>query len=668
MPVRTLFRSLVFRIGLAVLVVQALVLALVGGIALDRLTEEMDLRARDRITLPGTLMERGELSYEAVADRATLTHLIGQELEEGMVVGANWNVFHALNPDHLGRDIRQLPGIDPAWFSGNARQPSIIEVDEGDRGALLCVTPLFMRGAEVPTLFAYVKVNTGALAAQKAALRDTVAGVALLCALLTSAIIVLLFRVTVLRRIGGLTAFVGRIAKGDELAPLPVRPDELGVLEAGVNRMAGDLAQRAGQRARAEAELRESEARFRDFAAASSDWYWELDADLRYVALSDRFFELVRPALSPIGRPADELGVEAAWQGGWRAFMDRLERREPVAEFDVTWTDTRGQSYYARLSGLPVRDPEGRFTGYRGTGRDITLHRAARRILEKRVEERTAALTRANTELQETLDSLNRAQTELVRSEKLASLGALVAGVAHEINTPVGVAVTAASHLAERTRDLRGRVELGGLRKTELAAYLDVADESARLLLQNMERAAALIQSFKQVAADRSSERLRAFDLRSYLEDIVASLSPALRRQQHRIELDCPPGLEMVGYPGLLSQVVTNLIMNSLTHAFAEGDVGTLRIGAALSGSGLVELTYRDDGRGIAPEHLPRIFDPFFTTRREAGATGLGLNIVHSIVTGPMKGQLSAASTPGQGVTFTLRLPRVLQESAQAAE
>ncbi len=666
---RALLGSLALRIGLSVVVIEVMVLAVIGAFAVDRLSEEMDRRTRDRITVPGELMERGVLSYEAVADRAILSNLIGQELEEGMVVGANWNVFHALDPDHLGHDIRQLSGIDPAWFSGAARGPRLIELREGGGTALVSVKPLFMRGAGAPTLYVYIKVNTTALTAQRAAVLRFVVGASVVSVALTSVIILLLFKVAVLRRTAALAAFVRRLGGGEQDVPaLPVRADELGLLEEGVNRMAADLGQRARQRDRAEAELRESEERFRDFAAAASDWYWELDAGLRYVALSDRFFDLVRPARSPIGRPADGLGVEAAQDGGWGAFMERLDRHEPVAEFDITWMDARGHPRFARLSGLPVHDREGRFTGYRGTGRDITLHRQARSILERRVEERTAALTRTNAELQDTLDSLSRAQAELVRSEKLASLGALVAGVAHEINTPVGVAVTAASHLADRTQDLRGRLEGGGLRRAELSAYLDTADEAARLLLHNMERASLLIQSFKQVATDRTSDPLRGFALKGYLEDIVTSLSPTLRKHQHQIRVDCPEGLEMTGYPGLLSQVVANLVMNSLAHGYEEGQSGQLRLSAGQPDPDTVEILYADDGRGIEAVHLPKIFDPFFTTRRGAGSTGLGLNIVHNIVTGTMKGQIAVASAPGQGVTFTVRLPRVLKEGARAAE
>ncbi|MGQ9369771.1 ATP-binding protein [Azospirillum sp. ST 5-10] len=662
-PWRRLLRSVAFRIGATVVAVEVVVLAFIGAYAVERLSDEADRRTRDRITVPGSLMESGVLAYDAVADRAIMTNLIGQELEQGMVVGANWNVFHALDAAHLGRDVRQIGGIDPAWFSAERRRPTLVEVTDSGHTSLVSVTPLFVRGADVPTLFAYIRVNTTALTGQKAAVILHVAVASLLCVVLTSAIIFLAFKATVLRRIGALAGFVRRIGAGEKDVPaLGVGADELGLLESGVNAMAADLDQRARQRDRMEAELRRSEARFRDFAAASSDWYWELDAELRYAAVSDRFFDLVQPVSSPLGRRADELGVDAAEEGGWPRFMDLLRRRQPVHEFDVAWRDGDGQERFARLAGLPVFDAYGAFAGYRGTGRDITLHRQARLILEQQVEERTRALKRANRDLQETLESLNRAQAELVRSEKLASLGALVAGVAHEINTPVGVAVTAASHLADRTHAVAELLRAGALKRAELLAYFDLADEAARLLLHNMERASSLIQSFKLVATDRTAELLRPFELRRYLEDIVASLSPTLRKTPHRIEIDCDRSVEMVGYPGLLSQVVTNLVMNSIVHGYDEGVAGHLRLAVSAPDPSAVEIVYSDDGRGIAPDHLSKIFDPFFTTRRGAGSSGLGLNIVHNIVTGTLHGKVTVSSGIGRGVAFTLRLPRVLQE------
>lgn len=665
---RQILSSLAFRIGASVVLVEVIILLGIGFYAAHRLTEEIERRTEERIVLPGEMMGRGVLSYDSVSDAALMKNLIGQDLEEGMVVGVNGNIFHSTNPEYLGRDIWDVPGMDRSWIDNHRVKPAVIEVERSGRVSLIAVTPLFVRGADIPTLFTLLKVDTTALDQSKRQLIMVVAGISLLCIVLTSAIIFAMFQVTTLKRLQGLAVFVRRIGAGEKnVAALAVGTDELGRLESGVNRMAADLEQRASQRDRAEADLRESESRFRDFATSASDWYWELDEDLRFVSLSDRFFELRQPERSPLGQAVDRMGVEPVEEGGWTPLFERMREREPVTDFDVWWEDAAapesGGRRFARLSGVPVFEAGGTFKGYRGTGRDTTLQHQARQMLERRVAERTAELTQTNGELQQTLENLHRAQAELVRSEKLASLGALVAGVAHEINTPVGVALTAASHLGDRTRDLRDLLSGGTIKRADLGLYIDTAEEATRLLVNNMQRADRLIQSFKQVAADRTSDPLRSFDLKGYLEDIVNSLSPVLRGKPHQLRLDCPEGVEMVSYPGLLSQVVGNFVMNSLAHAYDEGQTGQLTLSVDANGDGPVRLVYGDDGRGIATAIQPRVFDPFFTTQRGAGFTGLGLNIVHNIVTGTLRGQIALDSAPGEGTRFILTLPRRLAES-----
>jgi len=352
------------------------------------------------------------------------------------------------------------------------------------------------------------------------------------------------------------------------------------------------------------------------------------------------------------------LGVRADSPDGWIAFNRALAGREPIQDFDVRREFDDGRPpRFARLSGLPVVDARGEFAGWRGTGRDVTAEFEARDLLERRVAERTRALTQANQDLSAALETLSRTQAELARSERRASLGAMVAGVAHEINTPIGVAVTAASHLADRTRATLVAFEAEALRRDEFVAYLETADEASRLLLGNMERAARLIQSFKQVSADRAGDPAREFDLGSYLEDIVDSLSPALRDTPHRVTVDCPAGTRVTGWPGQLSQVVTNLVMNALAHAFPDGRAGRIAIEARRRDDGWTELVFADDGVGVKPENVPRLFDPFFTTARGAGFTGLGLNIVHNIVTDSWNGRVDVARPPAGGIRFTLSWP-----------
>jgi signal transduction histidine kinase len=277
-----------------------------------------------------------------------------------------------------------------------------------------------------------------------------------------------------------------------------------------------------------------------------------------------------------------------------------------------------------------------------------TMLADANRALEQRVALRTAELTR-------TLERLQATQHQLVEAEKMAALGTLVAGIAHEINTPVGVSVTAASVLLERSDQVSESYRLGTMSRRELERYFQYAHQSSTMLLSNLNRAAELIQSFKQVAVDQSSEEQRTFEVRAYIEHVLLSLRPELKRTRHRIDVDGDPAIKIHSFPGALSQILTNLIMNSLVHAYAPDEVGTLTIAFSPHPGGLT-LEYADDGRGIDAADLGRIFDPFFTTRRDHGGSGLGLHIVYNLVTQRLGGAIRCDSAPGQGVRFTLTL------------
>lgn len=240
----------------------------------------------------------------------------------------------------------------------------------------------------------------------------------------------------------------------------------------------------------------------------------------------------------------------------------------------------------------------------------------------------------------------------------MASLGGLVAGVAHEINTPVGIAVSAASYLQDRTRAVHDKLRSGTLAQADVQAYLDDAANSARLLLSNANRAARLVQSFKQLAVDQASDERRRFDLREYVEETLLSLQPELRGTSVVVDVDCASGIEMDSYPGPLAQVITNLVLNSLQHAFEPGAPGRLRITAWAVDADEVAIHYEDDGRGI-PEGLhSKIFEPFFTTRRGLGGSGLGLHLVYNIVTIQLNGSIDVESRASGGTLFVIRLPR----------
>ncbi len=278
--------------------------------------------------------------------------------------------------------------------------------------------------------------------------------------------------------------------------------------------------------------------------------------------------------------------------------------------------------------------------------------------LEARVQARTEDLEMANAELSAAMNTLEQAQDELVRSEKMAALGSLVAGVAHELNTPIGNSLMVASTLQERTDEFESGIEKG-LTRTALNRQLSTSREAAASLVRNLQRAGELIASFKQVAVDQTTSARRRFALDEVVREIILTLSPALKKMPWKIESDVPTGIWLESYPGPLGQVLTNLINNAVLHAFDGLPVGMIRVGARSLDESSMQLTLSDDGNGILPEHLPRIFDPFFTTRMGRGGTGLGLSICHNIVENILGGRVNVASTPGQGTVFTLTLPLV---------
>jgi PAS domain S-box-containing protein len=258
-------------------------------------------------------------------------------------------------------------------------------------------------------------------------------------------------------------------------------------------------------------------------------------------------------------------------------------------------------------------------------------------------------------------------EREQVETEKMAALGVVVAGVAHEINTPIGVGYTLVTHFKSKTKEFTELFESGSMKRSDLQRYVDLSGEMSTQLIANISRASDLIQSFKQIAVDQSRDDQREFDLKEYLQEIVMSLMPTLRKTPHKIEIDCPDDIEMNSYPGALSQIITNLVMNALIHAFDAGRNGKMMIAASVTGN-QVQINFSDDGKGIPVEHLPKIFDPFFTTKRGAGGSGLGLNIVFNMVTRKLRGRVTCNSVEGEGTVFKIEMPMVIDDSAENAK
>ena len=297
------------------------------------------------------------------------------------------------------------------------------------------------------------------------------------------------------------------------------------------------------------------------------------------------------------------------------------------------------------------------------TLRDITLRKKAEKELyelnaqlEKRVSQRTLELEKANDALKVSLATLKETQQNLVEAGKMASLGVLVAGVAHEVNTPVGIGVTAASYLEEQTREFGDKYRHNQMKRSDLEGYLSMATDSAKVILDNLHLASERISSFKQVAVDQTSQEIRKFQLKDYIEDILISIQPAYKKTKHKVVLTGDDSITIISAPGALSQVFTNLVMNSLKHGFEGIEQGTMTIDVHRAENG-VEIVYSDNGVGMSPEVVQKIYDPFFTTKRGMGGSGLGMNIVYNLVTRTLGGEIRCESEPGHGAKFYIKLP-----------
>jgi signal transduction histidine kinase len=270
--------------------------------------------------------------------------------------------------------------------------------------------------------------------------------------------------------------------------------------------------------------------------------------------------------------------------------------------------------------------------------------------LEAKVAERT-------TELSRTVEVLQQTRAELLHSEKLAALGSMVAGISHELNTPIGNTLMVATTLQAQVRELNDVVSSGNVKKSTFEGFLRSIDEMSELLVRSCGRASDLIASFKQVAVDQTSERRRSFDLKEVVADVLTLARTTFKHEPWVLEDDVPTGIICDSFPGPLGQVVTNLVQNACVHGFAGRQHGRVKVSARLMAEGTVQLTVTDDGVGMDAATLSRVFDPFFTTRLGKGGSGLGMSVSHRIVGSMLGGSMRADSRPGEGTRFTVIFP-----------
>lgn len=363
-----------------------------------------------------------------------------------------------------------------------------------------------------------------------------------------------------------------------------------------------------------------------------------------------------------LGWSRDEIvGKTAMDFGFWQSAEERLQvmealvskRQAPLRAMQMT--NQRGEARSYLISGELIEfegEQQVLSTLFDQTQR-LQAEAEVRRLnatLETRVEERTA-------ELKKVIGDLRDTQEELLHSERLASLGSLVAGISHDLNTPIGNTLTVATTLQDRVREFNATMAKGELKKSALLDFLHVTEEMGDLLVRSCRRAAELVASFKQVAADQASERRRVFDLKELVDDVLMTLRPTYKHQPWTFASDIPEGVACDSFPGPLGQVLSNLVQNACVHGLAEQSAGRIEISASHPVEGWLRLTVRDDGCGMDPGTLARVFDPFFTTRLGRGGSGLGLSVSYRIVTSLLGGAISVESEPGKGTCFTVMFP-----------
>ena len=288
---------------------------------------------------------------------------------------------------------------------------------------------------------------------------------------------------------------------------------------------------------------------------------------------------------------------------------------------------------------------------------ELTIQIAERMRVESEIVDKNSELQTVNDALNESLHNLKQTQDQLIAQEKMASLGGLVTGVAHEINTPIGIGVTAASYLNDKTCEIIQMNKEKKLPKAYFEEYLDIINSASEMVLTNLKRAAKLIDSFKQIAVDQSNEEKRSILIKQHLDSLLLGLMTKLKQSDHTVSINCDTELEFECFPAAFTQLFTNLISNSLTHGFEDIQGGKITIDISKAEPDRVTIRYQDNGKGIPLQDHKKIFDPFFTTKRGQGGTGLGLHIIHNIVYQKMRGEISVNSDQGQGTAFTIQLP-----------
>ncbi|MBA5608837.1 PAS domain S-box protein [Duganella sp. FT3S] len=533
-------------------------------------------------------------------------------------------------------------------------------------------TPLLLQDNKVGSL------NFGLSTRDLQQARDEVmwqGGVISLAGLVLGVALFYLFTHGIGKRLQALTGQTRQLAPGlDSVATQAPRRvgDEIDQFSRSLNAMSAALRQRVVQLEQSQQRLSESEARFKTLFDMAPLPLSVTDFDGHIIATNQALTRTFgHPVSDLIGKRSDQLSFWASMRERdrmWDIFL-----RDGAVQGDVAGVllpDGSVGSVAIWSSTLVLDGRQAIIWALLDLTEELNAKRELKDLnvsLESRVSERSAALERANADLSAALDTLRQTQHELLASEKMASLGSLVAGIAHELNTPIGNSLLASTTLGDRVHSFDALVASGNLRRSELQQYLDEVRLASELISGSLRKAADLISSFKQIAVDQTNDQRREFDLATAVHDTVATYMPRLRRANCTVRMAVPDGIKLDSYPGGLYQILNNLLNNALAHAFEHRSNGNITIEAGATEDDMVDLVFSDDGAGMTEDVLRHVFDPFFTTKMGQGGTGLGMNIVYNIVTGVLGGRIAIDSAPGTGTTIHITIPRVAPQRDKPA-
>jgi len=437
-----------------------------------------------------------------------------------------------------------------------------------------------------------------------------------------------------------------------------------------LEKLNSDLRKEIVERKRVEEALKDSETKYRFLAENSIDIIWIYNIESKGIEFISPFvYDISGYTVNEIGnmKPENYL-TEESYKKAVLLLKDELENdcnRNPrrTVRVEADYRIKNGLIRNCEVNAGFKRNSKGEPLAIFGTTRDITMRKETEKEvirlnheLKKRIQDRTEELIKTGRALEESMEAVKQTEEKLILSEKMAYLGNIVASMAHEINTPLGIGITAVSNQEEHTSKIIDLFHVGKISKNELEQYFSVIAETTGILNSNLKRAAELMKSMKIIAVDQCSEIRRKINLKDYFNEIFLSLRPELKKTGHEVLLNCPANIMFKTYPGAISQIFINLILNSLKHGFEYTQNGKIVINLRRKDKS-VEITYQDNGKGMDREHLIRLFEPYFTTKQGKGGSGLGMQIVHNLVVEKMGGQISCDSSPGKGFMCVIILP-----------